>query len=194
MNTLLTELDGLEPLRQVYVLGATNRPDILDPAMTRPGRLDKLLYIDLPQPSERLEILKAVSRKTKLDDSVNLELLATNSALDGFSGADLNNLVREAASAAVRETILSRRNSINNDNGSNDYDSMMIMGSSNVKPIAVEQKHFQLALNKVAPSVSEKQRNKYSILHTRFSGQPLGKSLEAEKIVLQDRKEEEVSM
>ena len=62
VNTLLTELDGLNDRKGVFVIGATNRPDMIDPAMLRPGRLDKTLYIELPTPEERLEILKTLVR------------------------------------------------------------------------------------------------------------------------------------
>lgn len=62
VNQLLTELDGLEPRKKVFVIGATNRPDILDPAMLRPGRLDKILFVDLPDRDARLEILRTVSK------------------------------------------------------------------------------------------------------------------------------------
>ncbi|CAJ0642781.1 5060_t:CDS:2, partial [Entrophospora sp. SA101] len=78
VNTLLTELDGLENRKQVYVIAATNRPDIIDPAMIRPGRLDKLLYVELPTYSERYEILKTLTKKTPLDDDVSLLEIAND--------------------------------------------------------------------------------------------------------------------
>ncbi|KAL8287188.1 hypothetical protein RQP46_003640 [Phenoliferia psychrophenolica] len=97
VNTLLTELDGLEPRKQVFVIGATNRPDILDPAMVRPGRLDKLLYVDLPTPSERVEILRAQTKKTPLGPDVDLDVIARDVECDGFSGADLGALRKRFA-------------------------------------------------------------------------------------------------
>jgi ribosome biogenesis ATPase len=105
VNQLLTELDGLEGRKQVFILAATNRPDIIDPAMTRPGRLDKLLYVQLPTAEDRSDILQAVSRKTPWDPSVDLRAVAHDPRCEHFSGADLAALVREAAMAAVREAI-----------------------------------------------------------------------------------------
>merc|ERR1711879_347804 len=89
---------------QVYVIAATNRPDIVDPAMLRPGRLDRLLFVPLPTELGRLEILRAHSRKLPLSDDVDLSALAKQ--LEGFSGADLASLVREAAMIAIRCTDL----------------------------------------------------------------------------------------
>jgi ribosome biogenesis ATPase len=93
---------------QVYVIAATNRPDMIDPAMLRPGRLDKTLYVDLPNQMERLEILKTLTRKTPLDKDVNLEIIASDSRCESYSGADLAALVREAAVTALRCTVYSQ--------------------------------------------------------------------------------------
>lgn len=105
VNQLLTEMDGLEGRRQVYILAATNRPDILDPALTRPGRLDKALYVRLPSPEERSEILKTCGRKTPWHPSVDLEAVGRDPRADGFSGADLAALIRESSLAAIRALI-----------------------------------------------------------------------------------------
>jgi len=109
VNTLLTELDGLDPRKAVYVIGATNRPDMIDPAMCRPGRLDKLLYVDLPSPKERVEILRTLLRKTPLGPQAIREdviqfvgKLILESEYDGFSGADLAAFVRESAVVALK--------------------------------------------------------------------------------------------
>lgn len=72
VNQLLTEMDGLDERRDVFVIAATNRPDIIDPAMLRPGRLDKLLYVPLPTNEDRLQILKTVTRSLPLEDGINL--------------------------------------------------------------------------------------------------------------------------
>lgn len=72
VNQLLTEMDGLEERRDVFVIAATNRPDIIDPAMLRPGRLDKLLYVPLPSEQDRLSILKTVTRKLPVSKKVDL--------------------------------------------------------------------------------------------------------------------------
>ena len=103
VNQLLTEMDGLDGRKHVFVIAATNRPDIIDPAMLRPGRLDKLLYVPLPQPDERAAIVRTVASKTPLEPDVDLEGLVRSSRCTGFSGADLAALVREAAVAAVRQ-------------------------------------------------------------------------------------------
>src|SRR5690606_3029425 len=85
VNQLLTEMDGIEGRKGVFVIGATNRPDIIDPAMLRPGRLDKLLCVPLPDEEARVKILKAVGKKTPMDSSVNLKEIAKR--CENFSGA-----------------------------------------------------------------------------------------------------------
>lgn len=100
VNQMLTEMDGVQQRAQVYVIAATNRPDIVDPAMLRPGRLDRLLFVPLPGPAGRLEILKAHSTKLPLAEDVDLSELANG--LEGFSGADLAAVMREAAMLAIR--------------------------------------------------------------------------------------------
>lgn len=100
---LLTELDGVEPLRNVVVIGATNRPDLVDPALLRPGRLERGVYVPPPDAAARAEILRAASRSVPLDAEVDLAALAEE--LDGFSAADCAALVREAALAAMRESL-----------------------------------------------------------------------------------------
>ncbi|GJN87859.1 hypothetical protein Rhopal_000814-T1 [Rhodotorula paludigena] len=177
VNTLLTELDGLEPRKQVFVIGATNRPDILDPAMCRPGRLDKLLYVDLPSPSERVEILKACARKTPLAPDVDLALIAHAPRADGLSGADLSALVREAAVSAVRELFASLEL---------DLDGPAIGGKGSVQgqegtQAQVEMRHFLSALERANPSVSRQQRRRFEVLRKRFAGQPVGHRGEAEE-------------
>ncbi|KAG5501457.1 hypothetical protein JKF63_03286 [Porcisia hertigi] len=102
VNQLLTELDGVEGRKDVYVIGATNRPDMIDPAMLRPGRLDKLLYVPLPSPVQRGSILQTHARRYPVDPQVNLEKLARDERLAGFSGADLAALMREASLNALK--------------------------------------------------------------------------------------------
>lgn len=96
VNQLLTEMDGAQGLSGVYVLAATSRPDLIDPALLRPGRLDKSIICDMPSTSDRLEIMKAVVKKGKLElgEDVDLEVVARES--EGFSGADLQALVYNA--------------------------------------------------------------------------------------------------
>jgi len=100
---LLTELDGVEPMRDVIVLGATNRPELIDPALLRPGRLERLVYVPPPDADARTEVLKAASKNTPLGSDVDLPALAAD--LDGYSAADCAALIREAALTAMRESL-----------------------------------------------------------------------------------------
>lgn len=103
MNQLLTEMDGVGAKKSLFFIGATNRPDILDEALLRPGRLDQLIYIPLPDKPSRLSILKANLRKTPLAKDIELNFMAD--LTEGFSGADLYELSQRASKAAVREAI-----------------------------------------------------------------------------------------
>ena len=172
MNTLLTELDGLDARKSVYVIAATNRPDMIDPAMCRPGRLDKLLYVDLPSPDERAEIVRKMTRKVPLgpvtqdhpgtgtiQDAVDS---LVRERCDGYSGADLAALVREAGVVALRRTL-----------GALDA---MDAGDDtcNERPqLVVGVDDFVAALEKVQPSVSVAQRRKYEALRSKFAGLPV---------------------
>ncbi|HEV8560286.1 MAG TPA: AAA family ATPase [Actinophytocola sp.] len=101
--SLLTELDGVEPLRDVVVVGATNRPELIDPALLRPGRIERLVYVPPPDADARVEILGAAAKNTPLAADVDLSTLATE--LDGYSAADCAALIREAALTAMREAL-----------------------------------------------------------------------------------------
>ena len=101
LNQLLVEMDGFAKNEGVIVLAATNRPDILDPALLRPGRFDRQIYVSAPDSKGREEILKVHARNKRLDSSVNLKTVAM--ATSGFTGADLSNLLNEAAILAARE-------------------------------------------------------------------------------------------
>jgi transitional endoplasmic reticulum ATPase len=100
---LLTELDGIDPLRDVVVLGATNRPDLIDPALLRPGRLERLVFVEPPDAEARREILRTAGKSIPLAADVELDALA--SELDGYSAADCVALLREAALTAMRRSI-----------------------------------------------------------------------------------------
>lgn len=100
---LLTELDGIEPLRDVVVLGATNRPELIDPALLRPGRLERLVFVPPPDADARAAILRATARNTPLAGDVDVDAMAEE--LDGYSAADCAALVREAALTAMRESL-----------------------------------------------------------------------------------------
>ncbi len=125
VSQLLTEMDGITELHDVTVIAATNRPDILDPALLRPGRLEKLIYVPPPDEQGRIEILKIHTRTMPLADDVDLRELAR--ITEGYTGADIAALVREAAMIALRESL---ENSV------------------------VSWRHFEEALRKVKPSVT----------------------------------------
>ncbi|KIY52053.1 AAA-domain-containing protein [Fistulina hepatica ATCC 64428] len=164
VNTLLTELDGLDARKSVYVIAATNRPDMIDPAMVRPGRLDKLLYVDLPSPDERAEILRTVARRVPLMPDA-LEQAADLVRLhgDGYSGADLQAIVREAGVAALKRTL-----------GALDkLDAGEESAMAEPPAVLVTTADFGAALNKVAPSVSTVQRQRYQALRSKFAGLPV---------------------
>ncbi|CAH7683150.1 valosin-containing protein [Phakopsora pachyrhizi] len=103
LNQILTEMDGMNAKKNVFVIGATNRPDQIDPALLRPGRLDQLIYIPLPDESSRESILKAALKKSPLSPSIDLRFLAKST--HGFSGADLTEICQRAAKLAIRESI-----------------------------------------------------------------------------------------
>ena len=107
VNAILTEIDGVGARKSVFVIGATNRPDILDPAIMRPGRLDQLIYIPLPDYESRLSIFKANLRKSPLGSDVDLHDLANRT--DGFSGADITEVCQRACKLAIRREIAAQQ-------------------------------------------------------------------------------------
>jgi len=107
MNQMLTEMDGVTAQKLVFFIGATNRPDILDPALMRPGRLDSLIYIGLPDFEARISIFKACLRKSPVDPEVDYEYLADRT--EGFSGADIASICKNAAKFAIRGAISAER-------------------------------------------------------------------------------------
>ncbi|XP_061173136.1 nuclear valosin-containing protein-like [Saccostrea echinata] len=145
VNQLLTEMDGLEERKQVFIMGATNRPDIIDPAILRPGRLDKILFVGLPSADDREDILKTITKRGTrplLADDVNLEEIAKNPKCECYTGADLAALVREASICALR--------------------TVMKSAHEGRQPVAVNKEHFDEAFVRVKPSVQEKERDKYA--------------------------------
>jgi ribosome biogenesis ATPase len=166
VNQLLTELDGFDDRRQVFVIAATNRPDIIDPAVLRPGRLDKLLYLPLPDADGRLSILMKHTRRTPFDyDSLDgkdnddkrekiLKIVAFDERSENYSGADMQALVREATTAALKEYQSARHELIMN--GGNPA---MMNSKILVKPI-----HFEVAFGRVVASVNAKARKEYEQL------------------------------
>jgi ribosome biogenesis ATPase len=174
----------MENRSAVYVIAATNRPDMIDPAMLRPGRLDKLLYVQLPTMEERLDILQTLSRKTPLAPDVKLEKIAADERCENFSGADLASLVREAGMSALRST-LKKLNAMGKageklddnrraqQNGNGGLGLIGLDGPSNdllTTPITVTGDDFDTAFTKVSPSVSPQDKLKYDRLHVKFGG------------------------
>ena len=103
INQILSEIDGMGSGKTLFIIGATNRPDILDPGIMRPGRLDQLIYIPLPDWESRVSIFKANLRKSPIDDDIGYEQLAD--VTEGFSGADITEICQRAAKNAIRESI-----------------------------------------------------------------------------------------
>ncbi|XP_042560882.1 nuclear valosin-containing protein-like isoform X2 [Clupea harengus] len=163
VNQLLTEMDGLESRRQVFIMAATNRPDIIDPAVLRPGRLDKTLYVGLPPPKDRHAILLTITKggtKPRLQADVNLEEIALNARCDCFTGADLSALVREASVNALRAHLYSRPASAHTGHS---------FSAGPVEDIRVSQQNFEDAFKKVRPSVSKKDQVMYEKLKVSLS-------------------------
>ncbi|MFH1752388.1 MAG: CDC48 family AAA ATPase [archaeon] len=126
LDQLLTELSGVEELKNVVFIAATNRPDLVDPALLRPGRIDKIILVPSPDEKSREEILKVHLTNVPLEKDFNVNSLAIKT--DGFSGADLEGLIKEAVLIALRE--------------------------NNLKPTMLNEFHFEKALRKVFPSVT----------------------------------------
>jgi transitional endoplasmic reticulum ATPase len=103
VNTILAEMDGLEELQSVVVIGATNRPNLVDPALLRPGRFDELIYVGVPDQAGRRRILSIQTEKMPLADDVDLEVIAAET--ERFTGADLEDVVRRAGLMALRESL-----------------------------------------------------------------------------------------
>ncbi len=139
LNQLLSEMDGMEELHDVVVIGATNRPDILDPAILRPGRFDRLLLVRPPTKEGREKILTIHTKKMPLAKDVDIKKLANET--EGYVGADIESLVREAAILALREDIESKE---------------------------VTMKHFEEAMKKVPASVTKTAAERYSKMEEEY--------------------------
>jgi ribosome biogenesis ATPase len=141
VNQLLTEMDGMDArdVLGVYVIGATNRPDMIDPALVRPGRLDKVLLVPIPNAVQRFDILRALARKVPLDPVVDLKTLASDARCEGLTGADLASLLRESALRALKDSF--------------------VEGNSPVREIS--QHHVEAALSSIRASVSKRDTTMY---------------------------------
>ena len=139
LNQLLAEMDGLEDLNDILIIGATNRPDMLDPGLLRPGRFDKILLVNTPEEEGRLKVLEIHTKNMPLAKDVKLKEF--DKKIIGYSGADLEAFVREAAMLALRESIESKQ---------------------------VRKKHFEEALKKVKPSVNKTTIETYKKIESNF--------------------------
>lgn len=149
VNTLLAEMDGLEELRGVVVVGATNRPTLLDPALLRPGRFDELIYVPVPEEEGRLQILKIHTEQMPMADDVELEKMAA--ATRGYTGADLEDLVRRAGLLALRE---------------------------NLEVDIVQMRHFDKALEDTRASVTPEMEREYEEIADSLKREnPLGRQI-----------------
>ena len=144
ISQILTELDGLEELRDVTVIAATNRPDIIDPALLRPGRFDRLIYIPPPDKEARREIFRIHTRKKPLGDDVNIDELAEKT--EGYTGADIAAVCNEAVMAAIREYIQDGK-----------------FDKEKLKNLKIYKRHFEEALKIVKPLTKEELQRYISI-------------------------------
>merc|ERR1712194_279494 len=144
MNQLLTEIDGVGVKKNVFMVGATNRPELLDEALLRPGRLDQLIYIPLPDHNSRLQTLHAKLKKSPVAPNVHLGFIAQKT--EGFSGADLENLCQIAAKSAIRDAI----------------------GADDTNIYEITRRHFEEAFAGARRSVSLTDLNKYDNLRIKF--------------------------
>ncbi|XP_057828162.2 cell division control protein 48 homolog C-like [Cryptomeria japonica] len=155
LNQLLIEMDGSEKRKGVFVIGATNRPEVMDPAVLRPGRFGKLLYVPIPDAEGRVSILKTLTRKRPLSAEVDLNYIGHSQSCENFSGADLAALVNEACMCALQEKIAAA-----------------VEADSDVRKYAlvVNLSHFEQAFKRVVPSVSKVQRHYYEQVFQKFMG------------------------
>jgi len=151
VSQLLTELDGIEDLEDVVVVATTNRPDLIDSALLRPGRLDRHVHVPVPDEEARRAILDVHTREKPLADDVDLDAVARRT--DGFVGADLEALVREATMAATREFV----NTVSPEEA-----------ADSVGNVRVTMDHFETALREVGASVDEDVREQYEEIEQRF--------------------------
>jgi transitional endoplasmic reticulum ATPase len=151
ISQFLTEMDGLEILTNVVVIGATNRPDIIDPALLRPGRFDRILYVSPPDRESRLQILKIHTKKKPLDEDVNIEELADKT--DGYTGADIASLSSAAVMLSLREHIKKYPDPKEAEKHNQD--------------LKINMKHFDEAMRKIRP-LSKQELDMYKNVATQF--------------------------
>ncbi|EDO19051.1 hypothetical protein Kpol_2000p15 [Vanderwaltozyma polyspora DSM 70294] len=160
VNQLLTEMDGMNAKKNVFVIGATNRPDQIDPAILRPGRLDQLIYVPLPDEPARLSILNAQLRKTPLEPGLDLGAIAKTT--QGFSGADLSYIVQRAAKFAIKESIEAQRVKSEEDVEMDDTKAEKVKEEEEVDPVPyITREHFAEAMKTAKRSVSDAELRRY---------------------------------
>merc|ERR1711976_13128 len=156
INQILTEMDGVEAKKNVFIIGATNRPDILDPAILRPGRLDQKIYIPMPDKGSRESIFKACLRKSPLAPDITYGALADNT--EGYSGADIAEVCKRACKFAIRECIAKRPPPTEDD------DAMLDEGEEEEDPVPyLKREHFEVALEDTAASITPGDIARYEV-------------------------------
>ncbi|KAL6940434.1 AAA ATPase cdc48 [Hanseniaspora vineae] len=170
VNQLLTEMDGMNSKKNVFVIGATNRPDQIDPAILRPGRLDQLIYVPLPDERGRLSILEAQLRKTPLEPGLDLNTISK--ATKGFTGADLSYIVQRAAKYAIKESInkkIKLESEKEKDPATGDV-KMEDDAEEEVDPVPyITMAHFAEAMKTAKASVSEAELRRYEAYRMKYS-------------------------
>ncbi|KAG2502092.1 hypothetical protein HYH03_000584 [Edaphochlamys debaryana] len=155
LNQLLTEMDGMNSKKTVFIIGATNRPDIIDPALLRPGRLDQLIYIPLPDEKSRLQIFKACLRKSPIAPDVDYDTLVKFT--HGFSGADITEICQRACKSAIREDI---EKNIEKERRRAENPDAMVEDEPDPVP-CITKAHFEEAMKYARRSVSDADIRKY---------------------------------
>ena len=154
MKQLLVEMDGYDS-RSCYMLAATNRPDLIDPAILRPGRFNKAIYIGVPNAEERVDILKTITKHgtfPKCSPSVDFDRIGSNASWDGYSGADLTELVDIATESAFKRFITKKE-----------------LGEQlEQNEAVVREEDFECALKRIRPPLNEKQRKRYEEMKIKF--------------------------
>jgi len=168
LNQILTEMDGMNAKKNVFIIGATNRPDQIDSALLRPGRLDQLIYIPLPDEASRLSILTATLRKSPIAPDVDLTFLAKSTA--GFSGADLTEICQRSAKLAIRQSIEAdvRKERALKEKAEAAGEDLNIMDQDNDEDDvpAITREHFEEAMRFARRSVSDSDIRRYEMFST----------------------------
>ncbi|KAI3943285.1 hypothetical protein MKW92_037425 [Papaver armeniacum] len=154
LTQLLIELDGGDKRNCVFVIGATNRPEVMDEAVKRPGRLGKHMYVPLPGPEERGLILKALTKRKPISEDVDLVAIGRKKAYENLSGADLARVADKAAMIALTEKRMWR---------------MSGEGGHETKKWTINETHFDQAVETISPSVTDEQRRYYDRLYASYS-------------------------